>query len=330
MVNASPTAGELALLRESVREVMGARASSTPDDGWPQSWRNDWAALSELGLWSTIDPPEGSLGAATVVAEELGRALYPGPSSEVIAASYVLNALGRATDDNAVFVTGTAELDDTGATVHSADVDTTVAGDMSSMLVVATERDQLVGFLPEGADIDDSDSLDVTRRSVRMRLTEQSVGFVSSDAEIARRGRAVKSLLYCADTLGCIEYILRRATEYALQRSTFGQPIGKYQAVAHRLVDHTIAAQQMRVLLEGAVEAFDARAEDVSRRVALAETMFCGRSAELISDCIQLAGAIGFTWEFGHHFYLRRVIANTALGGGAGRPHQRLAAVATW
>jgi alkylation response protein AidB-like acyl-CoA dehydrogenase len=317
-----PAADEAALLRQSAREALTALGTGPPDEHWPQSWTANWDSLAELGLWSTIQPPDGSLAAAAVVAEEVGRALYPGPACEVLAATYVLDRLGDASplcradgSPAAVFVTG----DDPFVQVPA-----------ETLLIIATEQDELLAGPAAEVESCVAQSLDVTRRIAQMRLQGQPVTVVSSpDADVAQYGRAARRLLYCADTLGCIEHVLARTTDYAKQRTTFGSPIGKYQAVAHRLVDHAITARHMRLVLHDAVAAFDDRTADLQRRVATAETYFWGRSTDMISDCIQLAGAIGFTWEFGHHFYLRRAVQNASLGA-AGRPHQRLAQESAW
>jgi alkylation response protein AidB-like acyl-CoA dehydrogenase len=100
--------------------------------------------------------------------------------------------------------------------------------------------------------------------------------------------------------------------------------------VAHRLVDHTITVAQMRLLLEDSAEAFDRQVEGLTRRAAICLTYFAARGAAIVSDCIQLAGAIGFTWEFGHHFYLRRVVATTAVACAGQRPQRALASEQPW
>ena len=141
---------------------------------------------------------------------------------------------------------------------------------------------------------------------------------------------APKALLYCADTLGCVQHVVSKTTEYAKERTTFGAPIGKYQAVAHRLVDHTVATEQIRLLLARAASTFDSRGDDLRLHAAIAETYIWTHAMSIVSDCIQLCGGIGFTWEWGHHFYLRRVTQNMVLGSGYGRPHLRLAAEASW
>ena len=261
---------------------------------------------------------------AAVVVEELGRALYPGPACETLVARYVQNRLG----DSGIT---TAVADAAPAIAFASDDSPMVQIAPETRLIVATGQHDLVVISASEAESCAVASLDVTRRITRLRVRDQPVTAVSSsNLGLATECRAATALLYCADTLGCVEHVLERTAEYAGQRTTFGSPIGKYQAVAHRLVDHAVTAQQMRLLLDVALAAFDQDTPDLAHQVATAETFFYRRSSEIISDCIQLAGAIGFTWEFGHHFYLRRAVQNTSLAGGGGRPQQRLAQVAQW
>jgi alkylation response protein AidB-like acyl-CoA dehydrogenase len=323
-LNHFPTADEVALLRRSAREALSSLYTSAPDEKWPESWTANWDTLAEQGLWSTLEPPDGSLAAAAVVAEELGRALYPGPACEALAASYVLDRLGDARALRAV-------ADGSPPAVLAGADDLLVQVPPETLLIIATDQDTL--FAAPAAEIDSCaiDTVDVSRRISRLQLRDRPVtALSSSDRHLARYGRAARRLLYCADALGCVDHVVQRTTDYARQRTTFGSPIGKYQAVAHRLVDHAITARQMRLVLYAAVAAFDDRAADLAFQVATTETFFWGRSADIISDCIQLTGAIGFTWELGHHFYLRRAVQNTSLGGGVGRPHQRLARESAW
>jgi hypothetical protein len=317
-----PPSEEAALLRESVRDSLDALGQGAPDEHWAQSWHTSWNTLTLQGLWSTIQAPDGSVAMAAVVAEELGRALYPGPACETIAAAYLLDRLNNLAET-------TSRVP--GAVAFASDQSPMVRVAPDTELIVATDRDDLVAVSAGDIDCCEVASLDVTRRIVRPGLKDRSLTVLSpSHAGLASQSRAVTALLFYADTLGCVEHVLNKTAEYASQRTTFGSPIGKYQAVAHRLVDHAVAAQQMRLLLDAAIAAVDQASPDLKHHVATAETFFYRRSSEIISDCIQLAGAIGFTWEFGHHFYLRRVVQNTSLAGGRQRPHQQLAAVAPW
>lgn len=123
---------------------------------------------------------------------------------------------------------------------------------------------------------------------------------------------------------------MRRTVEYARERRTFGSPIGRYQSVQHRLVEHTVIAAQMTDLVAAAAEALGRGDADVVDRLVVAEIYGAERSQEVISDCIQLTGATGFTWEYGLHFALRRSLGNAQLVGGARRARADLAAAAGW
>jgi alkylation response protein AidB-like acyl-CoA dehydrogenase len=320
------TTPELQLLRQSAREALRSLYRGWPDDAWPDSWAQSWDMLAGLGLWSVLEPPDGSLAAAAVITEELGRALYPGPGPEALAASYVVNRVDDAEKLSTIAGGGPAAVLASGGVV----LDPMVQVKSETLLVVALP-DGLGVLAAADGDVSVGPSLDVSRRIVQIRLRTQPVPVAScADTDLACYGRAARQLLYCADTLGCVEHVLERTTEYAKQRTAFGSPIGKYQAVAHRLVDHAVNARQMRLSLYAAVAAFDDGAHDLQLRAATAETFFWGRGTDIISDCIQLCGAIGFTWEFGHHFYLRRATQNASLGGGAARPHARLAKESAW
>jgi hypothetical protein len=320
----SPTAEELELLRRSVRFALGALDTNVTDDEHAWSWTSSWDTLTMQGFWSTIERPDGSLAAAAVVSEEAGRALYPGPACEALAGQYLLDRL----ED---FPSLQAMADGSPALLFLSDDAQVVQPQPETVLVVATARGDLIATTAGEVEWDALPSLDVGRRIAQMRLRGTPTTTVdSADPALSEAARAVTALLYCADTLGCIDHVVQRTAEYANQRTTFGAPIGKYQAVAHRLVDHAVIAQQIRLLLDDATAALDTGGDKLALRVATVETLCHGRSIEIISDCIQLAGAIGFTWEFGHHFYLRRVAQNAALGGGSGRPTRRLAREASW
>ena len=98
----------------------------------------------------------------------------------------------------------------------------------------------------------------------------------------------------------------------------FGRPIAGFQAVQHRLVDHALRARGMELLLAQAAGSIGEGAGDADRAVTLAEVSISQSAAHLIHDLLQLTGAIGFTWEYGLHFYDRRVHQNARLAANPG------------
>ena len=51
---------------------------------------------------------------------------------------------------------------------------------------------------------------------------------------------------HLAEALGAIAVLMSATVEYAKTRKQFGQPIGKFQVLQHRMVDMYIAEQQAR------------------------------------------------------------------------------------
>ena len=166
---AAGDSAEKALLRDSVRDALAAGA--------------DWAQLDELGLWSTIEPPDGSLAMAMIVAEELGRARYAGPAYETMVAIYVRSGVDRPLDIDpgaapaAVFVCGTGDLDPI------------VAVPPGTLLLVAT-GDAIAAVRSADAEISEQPSLDVGRRTVLLSVPPGDV--LATDPGLVRSARGIR------------------------------------------------------------------------------------------------------------------------------------------
>ncbi|GMU79032.1 MAG: acyl-CoA dehydrogenase [Acidimicrobiia bacterium] len=112
-----------------------------------------------------------------------------------------------------------------------------------------------------------------------------------------------------AELLGVAATMLDTATEHAKSRMQYGQPIGVFQAVKFRLADVLVAIQAAEVVLE---EAWGDEA-DVA---ATAGKCLAGRAFRLAAEnCLQVLGAIGFTWEHDLHRFIRRGLVLDVLYG---------------
>jgi alkylation response protein AidB-like acyl-CoA dehydrogenase len=100
--------------------------------------------------------------------------------------------------------------------------------------------------------------------------------------------------------------ILDKSVEYAGQREQFGRPIGSFQAIKHRCADMAVLLDASRSAAYYAAWALAEDGQDRAKAVSLAKA-YCGEAArDICNQGIQLHGGIGFTWELGLHFYLRR------------------------
>jgi alkylation response protein AidB-like acyl-CoA dehydrogenase len=121
-----------------------------------------------------------------------------------------------------------------------------------------------------------------------------------------------------------------RTTAYARERRAFGNVIGGFQAVQHRLVDHAVRIRGLSLLADDAAERLAAGARDADRQVFLAGAGVARHSVTILHDLLQLTGAIGFTWEYGLHLYERRAHLDARLGRDPRRALTALAAREGW
>jgi alkylation response protein AidB-like acyl-CoA dehydrogenase len=134
-------------------------------------------------------------------------------------------------------------------------------------------------------------------------------------------------VLLCADTVGAVGRAVQTVTEYLAQREAFQVPIASFQVVQHRLVNLATFQSASEALVLSAAAAL-AEGEQKAERLALAAHSYIeARAVQAIDDCIQLAGGIGFTWEFPIHHALRRASTNAALLGSGRSSRHRLAVV---
>jgi len=116
------------------------------------------------------------------------------------------------------------------------------------------------------------------------------------------------------------------AVDYAKERKQFGQPIGRFQAIQHKLADNLIALEGVRTTLEHAAEAFDLGLPDW-RYFAAAAVAFGGPALRQASLQTQHAfGAIGYAEEHEAPRHFRRAHLDTVALGGAAAARRDLAA----
>lgn len=117
-----------------------------------------------------------------------------------------------------------------------------------------------------------------------------------------QQGRAIAA--QCAEAVGSMQAACALTLDYLKTRQQFGQPIGKFQALQHRMVDMQIELDQaMSMAILAACVADEPDSDSRSRGLAAAK-FIVSRAARLVADqSIQLHGGIGLTWEYvvSHH-----------------------------
>ncbi len=114
----------------------------------------------------------------------------------------------------------------------------------------------------------------------------------------------------CAEAVGALQASLDATVEYTKTRKQFGQPIGKFQALQHRMVDMFIHVEQARSMsFLAAMRCTDPDAA-VRRGAVSAAKVLVGQACRYVGQqSIQLHGGMGMTDELliSHHF--RRLAA---------------------
>ena len=129
-----------------------------------------------------------------------------------------------------------------------------------------------------------------------------------------------------AETVGAMETMNDMTLEYSKTRVQFGQPIGTYQVVQHRMSDMFMAQEQGRSMAMLATMSID-NADPVERRhdFALAKVGI-GQAGRYVSQsAVQMHGGIGMTEEYAVGHYFRRCMVIERLFGDPAYYLQRLA-----
>ncbi|HEY1151845.1 MAG TPA: acyl-CoA dehydrogenase [Pseudoduganella sp.] len=146
-------------------------------------------------------------------------------------------------------------------------------------------------------------TLDNVKLEADALLCEEGQGFALLERVI---GRGVLAL--CAESLGAMEAAKAATLEYLRTRKQFGAPIGKFQALQHRMADLLLEIEQARSAVINAAAALDADRITRERALSAAKTTI-GRIGTLVAEeCIQLHGGIGMTWELPLAHYAKRLV----------------------
>ncbi len=150
-------------------------------------------------------------------------------------------------------------------------------------------------------------SFDNSRVAARVRFAStpaETLAVGGAAREAALHILALQAVVTAHEQTGGAEALMETARDYAVTRKAFGQPIGAFQSVKHRIAE-----------LYGLVELARANAIHAAAREGAPDFLTAAAAARLSAteaydtaarDCIQIHGGIGVTWEIGLHLHMRR------------------------
>jgi alkylation response protein AidB-like acyl-CoA dehydrogenase len=120
----------------------------------------------------------------------------------------------------------------------------------------------------------------------------------------------------CAEAVGIIAALNEATLNYLKTRKQFGVPIGKFQALQHRMADMFIAAEQARSMAILAAVYADSEDAAERRRSVSAAKAYIGQAARLVGQqSVQLHGAMGVVDDvIVSHYFKRLTMIELTLG----------------
>ena len=121
----------------------------------------------------------------------------------------------------------------------------------------------------------------------------------------------------CAEMVGIMATLFDATLEHVRTRRQFGQAIGSFQAVQHRMADLYVLLEQSRShLLRATLTNGDARRRAAA--IAGAKSFIGASAVKLGEECIQFHGGMGITDELAIGHGQKRILLLASLLGNAG------------
>lgn len=143
---------------------------------------------------------------------------------------------------------------------------------------------------------------------------EHVLGAVGAGASIFSTAMEAERAFVLAGQIGAMEFQLDQAVAFSRDRTQFGQPIGEFQAVAHRLAEMKLRHDNARLqLYRSAI--LEAQGRPSMEAAALAKLQASEAAVASSIDALLTHGAQGYVTEFGVEQDLRNVAGGIVYGG---------------
>jgi len=132
---------------------------------------------------------------------------------------------------------------------------------------------------------------------------------------------------HCAEALGAMRMLQESTVEFSKTRKQFGVPIGKFQALQHRMVDMFMQVEQSASMtLMVTLKLGDS--ESARKKAASAAKVQIGKAARFVGqNAVQIHGGMGMTDELALGHYFKRVTMIDTLYGNVDHHLKRYASL---
>lgn len=148
-------------------------------------------------------------------------------------------------------------------------------------------------------------TLDQVRLSASARLGAEGAGLAAVE-----RALDIGLAAVTAEAVGIMEATVNATGEYLKTRQQFGQPIGRFQALQHRMADMLLHLEQARSMSYLAAMDCQNSDDDVRRKTLSAAKVTIGQACRYIAQqAVQLHGGMGMTDELVVSHWFKRLLA---------------------
>jgi alkylation response protein AidB-like acyl-CoA dehydrogenase len=275
---------------------------------WPAAL---WRAVEDAGLPKALVPESaGGSGVdfadAMVIVHAAGRYALPLPLPETMLGAWLLARAGLPVPDGPVTVAygDGVSLNRNERGCHPRGHAPRVPWAREHTTIVAMDDAGRVAIVPrEDCAIEPGENV---AREPRDTIKLGGRTDATGDARLGRlQLRAVGAAMRAQQIAGALERVTEMTTQYAMDRTQFGRPIGKFQAVQQNLA---VLAGQTAAAVAAADMAAEAVDENIQLLAIAAAKARCGEAAGIgASIAHQVHGAIGFTREHSLHLLTKRL-----------------------
>jgi len=321
---ALPGDSERAMLRDAVRGLLAAdwtagEATTAPS---PERCDSIWRAFARQGLFELgTDPATGGLREILIVQQELGRAACPIPFlttallhlAGIAPASLIAAAATKVTPQLALSLATSGAQDGDG---QIALADGKLTGELAAVEGATTAtafavlldgpKLAIVKAGAKGLTVDPQQAMG-SERIGRVSFAATPATLVAIDGTAAGDLAALLRLGLAARAFGAAQRGFELAVAYATERKQFGQPIGRFQAIQHKLANSHISLHGSELALANAAHQYDIgnAAWRWFAAAASAQAAACLRQVALETQ--HTFGAIGYSEDHEAPRLFRRV-----------------------
>ena len=125
------------------------------------------------------------------------------------------------------------------------------------------------------------------------------------------------------EMIGGAQTLLQSALDYTQLRVQFGRSIASFQAIKHRLAELLLEVELAKSAAYQAAYSMSV-GDDAREHASLAKAAAAEAYLHTATECIQLHGGIGFTWENDTHLWFKRAKSSEVLLGSPAAHRERM------